>query len=116
MRQELGWESDIPYEILSGRVRPWNYGNAENQYLNVAPTLRTAMSRNQALRVFVANGYYDLATPFFATEHTFSTLGLDPALADNVEMAYYESGHMMYIHGPSLMKLREDIVRWMGGE
>jgi len=113
VRAELGWETDIPYEILSGRVRPWNYGSAQNQYLNVAPTLRSAMSRNQALRVFVANGYYDLATPFFATEHTFSTLGLDPVLAGNVAMAYYESGHMMYIHGPSLMKLREDIVRWL---
>ncbi|MFT6268179.1 MAG: carboxypeptidase C (cathepsin A), partial [Alphaproteobacteria bacterium] len=57
-------------------------------------------------RIFVANGYYDLATPFFATEYSLSRKGFDP---QRITMKYYESGHMMYIHHPSLEKLAEDM-------
>ena len=53
--------------------------------------LRAAMARNPALRVFVANGYYDLATPYFATRYTFDHLGLEPALRDNVAKGFYEA-------------------------
>ncbi|MEO1368408.1 MAG: peptidase S10, partial [Acidobacteriota bacterium] len=60
--------------------------------------------------VFVANGYYDLATPYFATEHTFDHLGLDESLWSNVRMAYYEAGHMMYIHEASLAAMRDDLT------
>ena len=109
LRSELGFESDLPYEILTGRVHPWSYGEAENRYVNVAEDLRSAMSRNKALRVFVANGYYDLATPYFATRYTFDHLGLDPALRGNVTMGFYEAGHMMYIHQPSLVRFRSDV-------
>ena len=110
VRRDLGFESDLTYEILTGRVRPWNYGEqAENQYLNVADTLRSAMTKNQSLRVFIASGRYDCATPYFATDYTFSHLGLDPDLMDHVTTRYYESGHMMYIHKPSLIRLKEDL-------
>lgn len=102
VRAELEFESDLPYEILSGRVHPWSYKEHENQYLNVAETLRQAMVINPALKVFVANGYYDLATPFFATEYTFNHLQLAPELRANISMEYYEAGHMMYIHEASL--------------
>jgi carboxypeptidase C (cathepsin A) len=107
-RGELKFESDLPYEILTGKVQPWNYGTANNRYLNVAPALRSAMTENPALRVFVANGYYDLATPFAATQYTVNHLGSDRALLDRVTMAYYEAGHMMYVHHPSLVKLKKD--------
>jgi carboxypeptidase C (cathepsin A) len=114
LRDELKYKSDVPYAILTGRVRPWNYGPAAtNRYLNVAPTLRRAMTENANLRVFVANGYYDLATPFSATQYTFDHLG-GPALARRVTMAYYEAGHMMYTHRPSLKKLKGDIAAFMG--
>ena len=65
VRGELEFESDLPYEILSRRVHPWDYSDHQNQYVNVADTLRAAMTMNPALKVFVANGYYDLATPLF---------------------------------------------------
>ena len=113
VRRELGYESELPYEILTGRVRPWSFEDFENRYVDVAEPLRAAMTQNPYLRVFVANGYYDLATPFFATEYTFDHLGLDPSLAGNVEMAYYEAGHMMYIHLPSLEKQRQDLLRFL---
>jgi carboxypeptidase C (cathepsin A) len=110
VRADLKFESDLPYEILTGRVRPWNFGQFQNQYVNVAETLRGAITENPALRVFVANGYYDLATPFFATEYTFNHLGLDPSLRKNILMSYYEAGHMMYTHKASLVKLRDDLA------
>jgi carboxypeptidase C (cathepsin A) len=65
------------------------------------------------MKVFVANGYYDLATPFFATEYTFSHLGLNPKLRGNIVMKEYEAGHMMYIHVPSLMKLKQDVAAFL---
>ena len=58
----------------------------------------------------VCSGYYDLATPHFATEYTFNHLGLDRRLAGNVTTAHYEAGHMMYVHRPSMEKYREDLV------
>jgi carboxypeptidase C (cathepsin A) len=110
VRRELDFESDLPYEILTDRVRPWKYIGHQNQYVNVAETLRKAMSQNPYLRIFVANGYFDLATPYFATRYTFNHLGLDKSLGDRVSMAYYEAGHMMYIHQPSLEQLKGDLA------
>jgi carboxypeptidase C (cathepsin A) len=110
VRGELAFESDLPYEILTGRVQPWSYESHQNQYVNVGETLRKAISINPHLHVFVANGYYDLATPYFATRYTFDHLSLDPSLRDNVSMSYYQAGHMMYIHLPSLEKLKGDLT------
>jgi carboxypeptidase C (cathepsin A) len=109
VRNDLKFESELVYEILTGKVQPWDFGWAKNRYLNVAPDLRKAMTENPYLKVFVANGYYDLATPYFATEYTFNHLGIDPSLAKNVTMGYYEAGHMMYINLPSLQQLRQDL-------
>jgi len=113
VRGELRYESDLPYEILTERVYPWSYAEFENEYVNVAETLRKAMTNNAYLKVYVANGYYDLATPYLATRYTFKHLGLDKSLIDNVRMGYFEAGHMMYIHIPSLVKLRADLVDFL---
>ena len=110
MRGELKYESDLPYEILTERVSPWSYATHENQYVNVAETLRKAISINPYLKVFVANGYYDLATPYYATRYTVNHLGLDPSLSANISLGFYEAGHMMYIHLPSLARLRSDLA------
>jgi len=113
VRTDLGFESDLPYEILTGLHEHWDYGKYQNQYVNVAETLRAAMAQNPFLKVFVANGYYDLATPYFATRYTFHHLGLDPGLQENVSMGYYEAGHMMYIHRPSLERLKKDLAQFI---
>ena len=105
----LKFESDLPYEILTGRVRPWNYDNVQNQYLNVSETLRQAMSKNPHLKVLICNGYYDLATPYFATRYTIDHMFLDKELKKNITLKYYEAGHMMYIHKPSLVQMAGDV-------
>ena len=96
LSQELKYESDLPYEILTGKVRPWSYKRFENQYVNTAEMMREAMSQEPNLKVMIANGYYDLATPFFATEYTVNHLGLDPSLSGHISLTYCEAGHMLY--------------------
>jgi len=113
VRGELKFESDLFYEYLTGRVRPWNYEPYENRYLNVAETLRVAMTQNPFLRVFVGKGYYDLATPFYAAEYTFDHLSLDDSLHSHLSGGYYEAGHMMYVHHPSLVKLKADLSQFI---
>lgn len=114
IRAELKFETDLPYEILSEKVwMNWSYGYFQNQYVNVAETLRQAMTFNKYLKVFVANGYYDLGTPYFATEYTFDHLGLDASLQKNISMAYYDAGHMMYVHMPSLKAMKKDLTKFI---
>jgi len=112
VRNQLKWESDLKYET-SGNVRPWSYDEFENRYLNLTDTLRQTMARNPFLKVFVANGYYDMATPFGGTEYTFAHLGFDPTYNQRVEMAYYEGGHMMYIRPTVLKQFKQDVARFI---
>ncbi len=112
IRTELKVENDLPYEILTGKVRPWNYAPYENRYINMAEPLREAITQNPNLKVMVCNGYYDMATPFFATEYTFDHIGLDPRLAQNVSMTYYDAGHMFYTNKASAAQLRINLAKF----
>ena len=71
------------------------------------------MMKNPHLQLFVASGLYDLATPFFATEYTMDHLGLKNGVEKNVEMAYYDAGHMMYTHKKSLSRLSADLRKFI---
>ncbi len=113
VRQDLKFDTDLPYEILTGRVRPWNWAPYENRYVNVAETLRGAIAQNPKLRVYIAKGYYDLATPFFAADYVADHLGLEPSLRDNITGNYFEAGHMFYLHKPSLEKLKRDLAEFI---
>lgn len=114
VRSELKWDSDLPYEILTGKVHPWNYAPFENRYVNMAERLREAITQNPDLHVMVCNGYYDMATPFFATEYTFDHIGLDRALAGNIALTYYDAGHMFYTNKASAAQLRKNLVDFYG--
>ena len=113
VRRDLGFESDLPYEILTGLYKTWSYDDHKNRFVNVGETLRSAMSMNPFLKVHVANGYFDLATPYFAADYTIKHLGLDPSLRSNLSTSFYDAGHMMYAHRPSLLKLKAELARFI---
>jgi carboxypeptidase C (cathepsin A) len=110
LRHEIGFDSEDVYNIMSMDVwKKWDYEDFKGRYVDTSEDFRELLSRSPGTKVFVANGYYDLATPHFATEYTFSHMGLDPEVRPNVQMEYYEAGHMMYVHRPSLVKLADDL-------
>ena len=78
----------------------------------MADDLADAMRRNPHLKVFSANGYYDLATPFYATEFDLTHLGLEPAERKNVTFGFYPSGHMIYLDQTSLQQTKADLSRF----
>lgn len=105
VRTDLKFDTDISYQVLTDRVQPWSYDHFQNRYVNVAEMLREAMTQNPSLRVMIANGYFDLATPFFATEYTVSHIGLEPSLSNHISLTYCEAGHMLYTNKPCLDSL-----------
>ncbi|MFN8445303.1 MAG: hypothetical protein U0175_31230 [Caldilineaceae bacterium] len=113
LRDELNFVSDLPYELLASLYEKWDYSKFANRYLHVADTLRKAMNQNPYLKVYVASGFYDLATPFFATDYTLNHLGVDPNLCKNVSVSYFQAGHMMYVHEPSLIQLKKDLAAFV---
>ena len=113
LRQELGYESDLPYEILTDRVQPWSYAEFEGRAVSISSMLGEAMRHNPALRVHVACGYYDGATPYFAAEHAFAHLQIPEHLRGNIEMRYYPAGHMTYVHEPSRVRQSADLAAFV---
>lgn len=107
LNTELKWVNDNKYFILA-KVYPWDWGKS-NQFLNAGEDLSKALHLNPNLKIFVASGYYDLATPYYATVYTFDHLGLDPTLRDRLFMYEYEGGHMMYLSEAILSKMRKDL-------
>jgi carboxypeptidase C (cathepsin A) len=102
LREDLKVEQDLPYEVLAWKqVNPWSFKEFEGQHVNVADKLAQAMRANPHMRVQVACGYHDGATPYYASEHTFAHLEIPEELRSNIEFRYYEAGHMMYVHEPS---------------
>lgn len=113
VRGELGFKTDAEYYILGGGITgPWNW-NVDNAYADTSIRMKDAMAKNPYMKIFVAQGYYDMATPFYAAEYTVSAMNLDPTLRRNISFAYYESGHMMYIEKKSLAKLKTDAVTFI---
>lgn len=113
LRTELEYESDLPYEALTSRVQPWNYGTAGMGFLDVADTLRSAMTQNPALHVYVACGHFDQATPFLSALHTVDHMGLDPSLKDHVRLGFYEAGHMIYLDQHELQRLKRELAAFI---
>jgi carboxypeptidase C (cathepsin A) len=112
VRRELKFETDLPYETIA-EVNPWNL--AENKYLDVAASLKEAMSRNPYLKIWVCCGYYDLATPYYAAESVVRGMNLDPAIRNNINFTFYESGHMLYIERGAREQLKNDLDQFLSG-
>ena|SRR5579862_1801825 len=104
------------YDLIYADGETWDFKHGPNpQVLNVTPDLAEAMTYNPHLRVFSANGYFDFATPFFATVYALKHLGLEPALNRNITYGFYESGHMVYLQPQSLGRFHDDLERWYAG-
>jgi carboxypeptidase C (cathepsin A) len=110
IRQQLKYTNDLPYWPIAS-VYPWNWGKFHG-YVNVAETVRNAINKNNHLQVLIANGYYDLATPYFATLYTVNHMNLPESLRGNIVLKYYEAGHMMYIRTACRQKLRDDVYEF----
>jgi carboxypeptidase C (cathepsin A) len=112
VKNDLKWDSDLHYPT-SGNVRPWTY--VQNRYMDETDALRLTMAKNPFLRVFVACGYYDMATFLGGAEFNFSHLAYDRALTDRVTFGYYEAGHMIYIRPSAHKALKQDVAKVIRG-
>lgn len=114
---DLKVRKDLTYTTTAGGREgfkwDWNHsGNiAWNAQVAVStlPDMTSAMKRNPNLKILILNGYYDLATVFYGVEHSINHMGLKPELKKNIIMKYYEAGHMMYTHLPSMEKFKLDV-------
>ena len=114
LRDALGYKTDVPYYILGEGVGAWDWGLGGRQgYPETATSLRDALAQNPSMKVMIASGYFDLATPFAATESTFAHMGLAPELRKNLRFEEYEAGHMMYVNPASLAKLKRDVASFI---
>jgi carboxypeptidase C (cathepsin A) len=117
IQKELKYMSTEPYVITASFGQTWNYkhhasgetANAEQTEPDTAVDLADAMRKNPKLHVLSANGYFDLATPFFATEYDLSHMMLPPSLTGNIEFTYYPSGHMVYLNVEAQKLMKADL-------
>jgi carboxypeptidase C (cathepsin A) len=110
VKNDLKWETDLHYDT-SGNVRPWTYD--QNRYMDMTEPLRQTMAKNPFLKIFVACGYYDMATPLLGAEINFWHLGYDPTFTGRVSFGYYEAGHMIYIRPSAHKALKADLAKFL---
>jgi carboxypeptidase C (cathepsin A) len=108
VRGDLGYKTDLEYNVLGG-LGSWDWGSAGQGFPDVSESLRLAFVKNPYMKLFVASGYYDLATPYFATQYTLNHMNLDPQQHAKVTLGYYDAGHMMYLRSDSLDRLKQDV-------
>jgi carboxypeptidase C (cathepsin A) len=111
VRRELKYRNDDVYYILGGGIGRWRY--PQNQYADVSPSIERAFTKNPYLRLYVAMGYYDMATPYYAVEYTLGQLRIAPEVRANIATDYFAAGHMMYIDDSSAAKLRAGLRRFI---
>jgi len=113
LRQMLHYNTTMEYLPLVYSVnRQWNWKHNGNVPTNTAQDLAEAMTFNPGLKVFAAGGYYDMATPYYATIYTLNHLNVAPLLQKNITYGFYESGHMVYLHPQALAQFHDDLERW----
>jgi carboxypeptidase C (cathepsin A) len=117
VRADLGYKTDMPYKVFAFKDEDtdskWEWGSGIEGFPDTAKALREAMVKNPYLKVLVMEGYYDLATPFYAADYTMDHLDLTSTYRKNISFARYDSGHMVYIETSSLIKMKKDLVAFM---
>ena len=114
VRAELGYESDLPYELISeDTFKAWSYSDFEGRSVSVVDSISSAMRANPHLKLHVAFGHYDGATAYFAAEHVLAHLQIPEELRENIDTAYYPAGHMMYVHEPTRVQQSKDLAKFI---
>ena len=116
VRTELGYKVDVPYKVFAWdepAFQKWEWGEATKGYPNTGPGLRAALVKNPYLKVLLMEGYYDLATPYYAANYSVDHLDLGPNFRKNISFETYEAGHMVYVDNGSHQKMKKDLVEFM---
>jgi carboxypeptidase C (cathepsin A) len=110
LRNHLNVQSNRVYEVLNRSVHPWDAGRFESMSnVDMTGRLRKAMHQSPHLKVHFASGYYDHATPYFASDYTIRHMDLSERARSNISTSYYRAGHMMYLTDDSMEKFRREI-------
>jgi carboxypeptidase C (cathepsin A) len=112
VRKELGVQTDLVYEALSYKVNE-NWEWEKGKLPNTGVALRSAVAKNPFMKIFVGQGYYDLATPHLATQYMITHMNIDAELRDNVTMVLYPAGHMFYLDVECLAQHQDDVAAFI---
>ena len=105
----------MPYYVFAQQsgFDSWEWGPSIQGYPDTGTALRQAIVQDPFLKVLVMEGYYDLATPYYAANYTINHLDLSPDFRGNISFATYDAGHMVYVPLDSLKKMKSDLVNFM---
>lgn len=117
VRRELNYKTDMPYYTTAysvwGPNMRWDWGSQENGFPDTATALREAMVKDPYLKIRVLEGYYDLATPYYAANYTMDHLDLASRYRNNISYGTFASGHMVYLDSNSLKKMKENVAEFI---